>query len=342
MLPAGRRRTQEGMTTNPARQPEGVPTGGQFAPMTKSEAKGVTLAASSPNIEAMADALDALRLDWAKIPSSGIEHRDRTTQHAAVQLAAASIRRDHPGARTLVLRENQYGEGRYEPLSVLDKNGNPIRDAETDATWIYEEVAGEGSVSMHELTGTLNLEDDSWADGIAELRESSFNGSMALIDIDAAIAKPAPPAPGSKAGLLERYAATGERVAASRLQYRAAQDLDQHASVQLAAASILERYPEADTLHLSENADEGDGSMQVEAISGNGTEIAHYADGDDFHLKPGTDGTPDLEHLLGDLNTDSMAWCEGISTAERDDWSGYRVAIDLKAALAKPAPAVEG
>lgn len=333
------------MTHIPARQPEGVPTGGQFAAMTKSEAPGVSLtAASEPDITAMAEALDELRVGWgrrADLPTATGEHLDRTMQHSSVQLAAAVVRRNYPGARALVIRENQDGEDQYDMHRVLDEDGNDIESTADDSTWIYEEIDGEGSSSLGELSWVINVQDDTWAGGIAEIHESKYYGKVATIDIDAAIAKPAPPRPGSKADLLERHAASGERVAAARRQYRAARDADQHAAVQLAAASILERYPGADTLHLAENTDEPGGAMNVISVSGPGGEIAHCTDGDDFHLEPGADGTPELEELLRDLDTSSMAWNEGISTVYHDKFNGYRVALDLKAALAKPAPVIE-
>ena len=338
-------RTQEGMTIDPVRHPKGVRVGGRFANKTNSVSPTSLDAApgAASDINAMAEARDALMEKWEDHSrnSPDFDVIDQQMQHASVQLAAASVRRDYPGAKTLVLRENEDGENQYDPIAINDAGGQPIVNREDDDDWTRDEVNGDNSVNLSELAWALNLEDDAWSGGIAEIHDNKFNGKTATIDIDAALAKPAPVQMTPVEAAARRHAdlsAARERTAA---QARLADTAAQHASVQLLSASILEKHPSATRLNIR---DDSDGNGRFEAVSVMDAEGTVLATGDlnedgMFDDRVG-DGETTLHDLVQELDVEEMVWAEGIARFTANKYE-KRASIDLQAALAKPAPAFQ-
>lgn len=335
-------RTQEGMTTDPARHPKGVRVGGRFANKTNSVSPTSLDAAPGvePDIAAMSDARDALMEKWEdhSRKSPDFDVIDQQMQHAAVQLAAAAVRRDYPSAKTLVLRENEDGENQYDPMAINNDEGFPIVDLEGDRDWTRDEVNGNNSVNLSELAWALNLEDDAWAGGIAEIHNSKRDGKIAAIDIDAALAKPAPEELTAVDVAAKRHAglnAAKERTAA---QARLANIAAQQASVQLLSTVILDKLPTATRLSIRDDAD---GNGRFEAVCVYDTEGSVLATGDLnedglFDERFG-EGETTLHDLIQELDVEEYVWGEGVARFTANKYE-KRATIYLHAARNKPVP----
>lgn len=297
-------------------------------------------APTEPDIAAMAEARDALMEKWEahSRKSPDFDVIDQQMQHAAVQLAAAAVRRDFPAAKTLVLRENEDGENQYDPMAINNGEGFPIVDLEGDRDWTRNEVNGDNSVNLSELAWTLNLEDDAWAGGIAEIHDSKHNGKVATIDIDAALAKPAPKELTAVDVAAKRHAglsAAKERTAA---QARLANIAAQQASVQLLSTVILDKLPTATRLSIRDDAD---GNGRFEAVCVFDTEGSVLATGDLnedglFDERFG-EGETTLHDLIQELDVEECVWGEGVArfTANKHQ---KLATIYLHAARNKPVP----
>lgn len=130
-------RTQIGMTTIPARQPQGVPSGGQFAAMTKPEATGVTLGAAA------AGAAQQSRARYKELQNRRWDLETEATVHAAAAVASQT-REMFPESRYITFIDTSYS---LTPNAVLDSNLNALAykygtKAESAA---YEEWAEAGA-----------------------------------------------------------------------------------------------------------------------------------------------------------------------------------------------------
>lgn len=331
------------MTIDPVRQPKGIPVGGRFANKTNSESPRVldAAAAAIPDVHSLDAARDKLRetwdqVDWNAEGTPDTEFLDRQMQHASVQLAAAVILRDYPGAATLVLRENEDGEKQYDMLAVRDVNGNNIVDTSVDNDWTLNEVTGTSSAELGELGWSLNVADDTWAEGIAEITRSKAYGKSAEVNLHDALAKPAPVRIPTATEIIDRRDDAWQLAARARKHAQMAAATVDHANVQLAAALVLEKFPQAETLHLRREMDPDLGFMEAYAVSGPDGNLAQLLGAEKFET--GSGGAMELEDIVGSLRADQVEWAKGIASpgTYQGDFD-----VDLKAALVKPAPVFE-
>ena len=328
------------MTIDPVRQPKGIPVGGRFANKTNSEsARGLDAAAAAiPDVHSLAAARDELRetwdeVDWNAEGTPDTAFLDQQMQHASIQLAAAVILRDYPDAATLALRENEDGEKQYDMLAVRDAQGTNIVDTSVDNDWTMNEVTGTNSAELGELGWSLNVADDTWAEGIAEITNSQAYGKSAEVDLQAALAKPAPVRTPTTTEIIDRRDEAFMLAAKARHHARMATDTLDHANIQVAAALVLEKFPEAETLHLRDEAALGAGFLEAYAVSGPDGNTTRLDEEEKFETE--LDGAVELHAYVGSLRSDRAEWAKGIASPGtcQGDFD-----VDLKAALAKPAP----
>ncbi|MCU6480555.1 hypothetical protein [Arthrobacter sp. A2-55] len=107
--------------------------------------------------------------------------------------------------------------------------------------------------------------------------------------------------------------------------------LHQRASVQLAAAAVLTRHPDAETLVVRENED-GENQYDILRLEGRSGSIDHSVDSPliEGELNP---GGPDLDESLWSLNLKDDGWALGIAEDISDPRNGKMFRIDLAAAL---------
>lgn len=181
------------MTSHQARQPKGLPSGGQYASIAR-KPSDVTLNALSARgpqwfedrlagLATLRDQLENFR-DNDSYPYYQLDLRH---QRASIGLAAAALLRDHPKAKTMVLRENEDGEDQYEILTIRDSEGNDVVDPYY-SEWSEELVGGEGSPELASMAWALDVSESSWARGIAETSHSRNYGAAAVVDLHAAAA----------------------------------------------------------------------------------------------------------------------------------------------------------
>lgn len=331
------------MTIKQARQPEGIPIGGRFANKTNSESSRVLEAAAAaiPDVHSLNTARDELRerwdeVDWNAEGTPDTAFLDQQMQHASIQLAAAVILRDYPGAATLALRENEDGEKQYDMLAVRDANGTNIVSTSVDNDWTFNEVTGANSAELGELGWSLNVADDTWAEGIAEITHSKAYGKSAEVDLQAALAKPAPVRTPTTTEIIDRRDAAFILAAKARHHARMATETLDHANIQVAAALVMEKFPEAETLHLRDEATLGTGFLEAYAVSGPDGNTTLLGEEEKFETE--LDGAVELHEYVGSIKSDRIEWARGIASpgTYRGDFD-----VDLKAALEKPAPVFE-
>ncbi|QOT19521.1 hypothetical protein [Paenarthrobacter sp. YJN-5] len=170
------------MTT--ARQPQGIPTGGQFAATTHSEPQ-ITLPAGSTSIEEFVAQRDAVRerRDDARDDYDGL---DILAQRLSARGVAASILAKYPTAATLRVAENQDGENQFDAISITAADGTVLEHVDDDDAWTCHEMTPNGP-QIQELVWEFNPRDDRWAHKIGEITNSKFDGKTVDIDLHAAL-----------------------------------------------------------------------------------------------------------------------------------------------------------
>ncbi|WP_461171223.1 hypothetical protein [Arthrobacter sp. Z1-15] len=109
-------------------------------------------------------------------------------QRASIGLGAAAVLRDCPEAKTMLLRENEDGEKQYEILAIRDGDDRDVVDPEDYFEWGEELVGGEGSPELASMAWALDVNESSWAQGVAETSHSRSYGVSAVVDLHAAAA----------------------------------------------------------------------------------------------------------------------------------------------------------
>ncbi|WP_427019396.1 hypothetical protein ACQCSX_22145 (plasmid) [Pseudarthrobacter sp. P1] len=179
------------MTTTPARQPQGIPVGGQFAATSHAEPE-VQLQAVPQLPFKMTDAVldrDEVRERRERLQEQ-TDRMDQLSQAHSVRGVAAAILVKFPGATTLRIGENEDGENQYDAVSVTDANGAILAHTDNDDAWVDEEMLQNGP-SIQELVWDLNPTDDRWAAGIGTIQGAGTR-QRKLVDIDLQSAVNAP------------------------------------------------------------------------------------------------------------------------------------------------------
>lgn len=180
------------MTENTARQPKGIPVGGQFAATAHSEAD-LSLSptpAGAPTLAALIVQRDLSRERFERLDEQR-DALDRMVQAQSIKTLAAGLLERYPDAVTLRIEENQDGENQFDAVHLVAADGRSLENAEEDDAWIYEEIGGENGPYVQELVFSLTPRDDRWASGIATLN-GNRKRDFRTADIDLVAAKNAP------------------------------------------------------------------------------------------------------------------------------------------------------
>lgn len=173
------------MTALPARQPQGIPTGGQFAATAHAEPQ-VTLPAGSSSIEDFISQRDAVR-ERRDEAHERYEALDQLSQRLSVRGVAASILAKYPNASTLTVAENVDGENQYDAISVIAADGSVLEHSDEDAgDWAEHEMVPNGP-TIQEFVWDLNPRDDRWAHKIGDIHGGKRDFKTVHIDLHAAL-----------------------------------------------------------------------------------------------------------------------------------------------------------
>jgi hypothetical protein len=184
------------MTTDTAaRQPKGIPVGGQFAATTHAEpAVDLSAPAGSPKTvtEHFMDR-DSIANQSQRLYEQ-LDRMKRIQAAHSLRSVAATILARFPGATTLRISEDPDGHDPYVPLSIADADGGllqlnmPAADYEDD--WMFEQMVQDGP-DIRELVADLDYRDDAWTEGIGFIHGTGRRQTK-MIDIDLAAAVNAP------------------------------------------------------------------------------------------------------------------------------------------------------
>lgn len=178
------------MTTVPARQPQGIPVGGQFAATTHAEPQ-ITLPAGAASAEEFVAQRDAIRerRDQAQEHAAAL---DRIAQRVAVRGVASALLTAYPDAATLRITENQDGENQYDVVSITAADGRTLAHVDDGDEWAYEEMTPNGPY-VQEFVYDLDRKDDSWAaGGVGVITGGKRDFKTVDIDLHAALNAPLP------------------------------------------------------------------------------------------------------------------------------------------------------
>jgi hypothetical protein len=170
---------------NTARQPQGIPAGGQFAATAHAEPQ-ITLPAGSASVEEFVAQRDAVRerRDEAR------EHYDSLdvlSQRLSARGVAASILAKYPTAATLRVSENEEGENQFDAISITAADGTVLEHSDDDGgEWANHEMIPNGP-QIQEFVWDFNPKDDRWAHKIGEITGGRHDFKTVDIDLHAAL-----------------------------------------------------------------------------------------------------------------------------------------------------------
>jgi hypothetical protein len=181
------------MTAEPNRQPEGIPTGGQFATKIKSDDVPALAVQDDGALRAVLNTRDAIRERRLAVYEEMQELNHVTAVYSAQALAAQLLSK-HPDAATLTLSENLDGNGWYEVRQLRTADGTVLEDTEDDDAWTYAEAPN--GTYVEELANDLSFDNDRWASGIATVHDGTkYDYKTVEIDLKAALVAKLPPVP---------------------------------------------------------------------------------------------------------------------------------------------------
>ncbi|ACL42149.1 hypothetical protein Achl_4198 (plasmid) [Pseudarthrobacter chlorophenolicus A6] len=172
------------MTAIPARQPQGIPAGGQFAATTHSEPQ-ITLPAGSTSIEEFIANRDAVRerRDEAR---EDYDTLDVHSQRLSARGVAATILAKYPNAATLRVSENQDGENQFDAISITAEDGTVLEHVDDGDEWAFQEMIP-NAPQIQEFVWDFNPRDDRWAHKIGEITGGKRDFKTVDIDLHAAL-----------------------------------------------------------------------------------------------------------------------------------------------------------
>ena len=180
------------MTTEPNRQPEGIPTGGQFATKVKSDdVPALVLPAGEAVLRGLLSDRDAVRERRERLADqkAALDHQ---ASRMAVRGLAATLLSRYPTAATLVIAENQSENGCYDAVSLKTADGTVLAD-DADEVWLGDTAVN--GTEIQEFVWDLELDNDRWMDGIATNTTRKHDFKSAEIDLYAAATTPVPSDP---------------------------------------------------------------------------------------------------------------------------------------------------
>lgn len=173
------------MTSTPARQPQGIPVGGQFAATTHAEPQ-INLPAGSSSVEDFIAQRDAVRERRDEVHEQ-YEALDQLSQRLSVRGVAASILSKYPTAATLIVAENANGENQFDAISVVAADGSVLEHSDEDGgQWAEHEMTHNGP-TIQEFVWDLSPRDDRWAHKIGDIYGGKRDFKTVHIDLHAAL-----------------------------------------------------------------------------------------------------------------------------------------------------------
>lgn len=178
-----------------ARQPQGIPVGGQFAATTHSEA---AVSLSVPEPKSVTDHYldrEAVRNRRHRLYEQ-LERLERVQSAHSLRSAAALIIARFPGATTLRIGEDRDGNDTYVPISIANADGGLLKldmpDDGYDDEWTFEQMVEDGP-ELRELVADLDFRDDGWTEGIGVIHGLGKRQTKRIdIDLQAALNAPDP------------------------------------------------------------------------------------------------------------------------------------------------------
>jgi hypothetical protein len=179
------------MTTDTARQPKGIPAGGQFAATAHSE-PDVALAGRPEQPKSVMDRYldreDVQNRRWRL--QQQMERLEKIQAAHSLRSVSALLLARYPDAATLRIGEDPDGHDPYVPVSLADEDGALLELTRDDDVWMFEEMVKHGP-DVRGLVADLDYRSDDWAEGIGHVHGTGERQSK-MIDIDLRAALQAP------------------------------------------------------------------------------------------------------------------------------------------------------
>lgn len=171
------------MTTDIARQPKGIPSGGQFAANTHAE-PDVALAARPEKPKTVMDRYldrEAVQNRRWRLQQQ-MERLDKIQAAHSLRSVAALLLARYPDAATLRIGEDPDGHDPYVPVSLANEDGALLELTRDNDEWMFEEMVQHGT-DVRELVADLDYRSDDWAKDIGHVHGTGTRQSK-MIDID--------------------------------------------------------------------------------------------------------------------------------------------------------------
>lgn len=150
---------------NTARQPKGVPVGGQFATTAHGEPEARALTREEliltgqavENNPALSEATRQVHHSRRQL-SEAIKAVDASLLNAAIVHA----RQIHPGATEMRLRDNRARPGYLETSSLTTGEGEVIRDDGSYESWAFNTIEGSDPADIYDAVANISQHSNIW------------------------------------------------------------------------------------------------------------------------------------------------------------------------------------
>lgn len=178
-----------------ARQPKGIPVGGQFAANTHAE-PDMTL--SQPERKTVSDHYlerESIQTRRQRL-NEQLERMEKIQAAHSLRSVAALVLARFPGATTLRVREDPDGHDNYFPVSIANADGGLLElnmpDDGYPDDWMSEQMVEDGP-DIRELVADLDYRDDAWTEGVGFIHGTGRRQTkMVDINLQAALNAPDP------------------------------------------------------------------------------------------------------------------------------------------------------
>jgi hypothetical protein len=146
-----------------ARQPKGVPTGGQFAATSHGEPQVMTreeLIVIGQAVEgnpALSEATRQVHHSRRQL-ADAIKAVDESLLNAAIVHA----RQIHPGATEMRLSDSRSRPGWLETSSLTTAEGEVIRDTGSHDSWAFNTIEGSDPADIYDAVASISQNSDIW------------------------------------------------------------------------------------------------------------------------------------------------------------------------------------
>lgn len=168
-----------------ARQPKGIPVGGQFAATAHTEPSiGLGQRGRKTVTDHYLDR-EATQNRRRRLHEQ-LERMDKIQAAQSLRSVAALVLARFPGATTLRISEDPDGHDQYVPTSIANADGGLLElnmpAADYPDEWMFEQMVQDGP-DIRELVADLDCRDDAWTEGIGFIHGTGRRQTK-MIDID--------------------------------------------------------------------------------------------------------------------------------------------------------------